>query len=104
MDLRVRRMPCLKAENLSAIAGDNLQYRTHGARWAAQAALNLLGVHVQFREGAAQSVAVHAEFFGCLTLVASMTCEYFRDVTLFELAHCIGVRDASGVHLEDEVV
>ena len=33
-----------------------------------------------------------------------MAREDFCDETLFELTHCIGIGDAGGVHLEDEVV
>lgn len=47
---------------------------------------------------------MHAEFFGCLALVAAMARQDFCDETLFELTHCIGIGDAGGVHLEDEVI
>ena len=89
---------------LAAVAGDDLQAGAHGAGWTAQAALDLLGVHVELREGAAESVAVHAELFGGLALVAAMAGEDFCDETLFELTDRIGVGNAGGMHLEDEAV
>jgi len=47
---------------------------------------------------------MHAKFFGCLALVAAVAGEDFGDETLFELTHCIGIGDAGGVHLYDEIV
>jgi hypothetical protein len=45
---------------------------------------------------------MHAEFFRGFALVATMTREHLEDVTLFELAHSVRVRDAGGEHLQDE--
>jgi hypothetical protein len=44
---------------------------------------------------------VHGEFLCGLALVASVSREDLKDVTLFEFADSIGVCNAGGVHLED---
>ena len=46
---------------------------------------------------------MHAELFCRFTLVAAVTRKNLENVLFLELAHCVGVTDASGVHLEDEV-
>ncbi len=101
MNLKFRRT---RKANVLTDVGDDLQGRADGARRTAQTALDLRGVHVELGERAAQGIAVHAEFFSGFTLIASMTGENFRDVTLLEFAHCIGVGDACCVHLEDEMI
>ena len=46
---------------------------------------------------------MHAKLFCRFTLVAAVTRKNLENVLFLELAHCVGVTDASGVHLEDEV-
>jgi len=99
MKVRRRRRAELTA------AGNDLQTgacRSDRARRAAHAFAYLRGVETKLRECAAQRVAMHAEFFRGFALVATMTREHLEDVTLFELAHGVRVRDASGEHLKDE--
>src|SRR5580704_419226 len=69
---------------------------------AAHAVANLRGVHIEFGEGAAQGVAVHAEFFGGLALVALVLSKHFKDVALLELTNGLRVGNAGTVHLCDE--
>jgi len=65
---------------------------------------NLGGVEVELGEGAAEGVAVHAQFIGCLALIPLMVREHFEDVALLELAHGVRVGDAGVVHLRDKTV
>ena len=70
----------------------------------AHAVANLRGVHVELGQSAAEGVAVHAEFFGGLALVALVLRQNFKDVALFELTNGLRVRDAGAVHLRDRAV
>lgn len=47
---------------------------------------------------------MHPKFLRRLALVSTMTRKNLKDVLLLKLAHCLGVGDTSGVHLENEVV
>ena len=76
----------------------------HRGGRTAQSLLDLCRVHVELGEGTAKCVAMHAELFCSLALVAAMAREYFEDETLFELAHSVRVRKTGGVHLKNEVV
>ena len=103
--MKVRRKRRMNPEEESAAAGDDLQAGSggaHGARRAAHAFANLRGIKAKLRERSAERVAMHAELFRCFALVATMTREDLEDVTLFELAHSLRVRDAGGEHLKDE--
>jgi len=71
---------------------------------AAHAIADLGGVHVEFSQGAAEGVAMHAELFGSLALVALVLCQHFEDVALFELANGLRIRNAGVVHLRDQTV
>src|SRR5664280_2934578 len=51
----------------------------------------------QFRHGAAQRVAVHAQFFGSLTLVSPVCHQHFAQILPFEFAHRIFIADPAGV-------
>jgi hypothetical protein len=88
--------------NVGALAGGWTAHAVADA--VANLAADLGGVEVQLGEGAAEGVAVHAEFVGGLALVALVVREHFKDVALLELAHCIGVGNAGAVHLCDETV
>ena len=86
-------------------AGDNLQAGSRGtnrARRAAHAFADLSRIETKLSERAAECVAMHAKFFRGFALVATMTREDLEDITLFELAHSVRVRDAGGEHLKDE--
>jgi hypothetical protein len=71
---------------------------------AAHAVTDLSGVHVEFGEGTAQGVTVHAKLFGSLALVSLMVRKHFEDVSLFELANGVRVRNSGAVHLRNESV
>jgi hypothetical protein len=65
---------------------------------------NLGGVEVELGESAAEGVAMHAKFIGCLALIPLMVREHFEDVAPLELPHGVRVGDAGGVHLRNETV
>ena len=85
-------------------AGDALDAWALTAGWPTHAVADLRGVHVQLGEGAAESVAMHAEFFGGFALVALVMREHFEDVALLELANGLRVRDTGTVHLCDQTI
>ena len=68
----------------------------------AHAATDRRRVHAQLGHRAAQRVAVHAECFGGLALIATMLRENFVEKTLLELADGVGIAHARCVHLRDE--
>ena len=74
------------------------------AGWAAHAVTDLSGIHIEFGEGAAQSVTVHAKLFGSLALISLVVRKHFEDVTLLELANGVRVRNSGAVHLRNESV
>jgi len=47
---------------------------------------------------------MHAELFGSLTLITTMTCKNLEDEALFELTHGVVIRKSRGMHLKNEVV
>ena len=47
---------------------------------------------------------MHAELFGSLTLIATMTRKNLEDEALLEFAHGIVIRKPRGMHLKNEVV
>jgi len=65
------------------------------------ASADLRRVQVQFRQGPAQRVAVHAELRRGLALVAFVVGQYFKYVAPLELPDRIGIRNASTVHLRN---
>ncbi len=95
--LQIRRNVCLPgagdAENLPPLGWPFACGRP------SHAAANLRGVHVELRKGAAERVAVHAEFFRGLALVSLMLGQDFKDVPPLELSHRLVIGDACTVHL-----
>jgi hypothetical protein len=65
---------------------------------------NLSGSEVKLGEGAAEGIAMHAEFIGSLALIALVVRENLKDVAALKLANGIGVGNARGVHLRNETV
>jgi hypothetical protein len=65
---------------------------------------DLGGVDVKFGEDAAESIAVDAQFFGGLALVASVGGQNFEDKATFEFADRFFVCNASGMHLGHKAV
>ena len=68
------------------------------------AAANLRGIEVEFGEGAAKGIPVHAELFRGLALIALVVGKHFEDVALLELLDGVGVRDSRAVHLDNDSV
>ena len=88
------------------VASIVLSCRTLTGGWTthaiANSVTNLGSVHVELCEGAAQRVAVHAKFVGCLALITLVVREHFEDIALLEFANGIRVRNACTVHLRDK--
>src|ERR1035437_8237955 len=70
----------------------------------AHASTNLRGVHMEFRERAAEGVAMHSQLGRSLALVALVVCQHFKNIALLELPYCVGIRNAGSVHLGDQGV
>lgn len=96
------------ARGCLSVAADDLQSRTRcwadRPGWPAHPASDLRRVKVEFRQGPAQRIAVHPELLGCLALVAPMPGQNLKDEALLELTDGVGVIEAGGMHLEDEIV
>ncbi len=74
------------------------KYRTFAARRALEADANLRGVYIKLSEGAAEGVAVHAEFFGGFALVSLVVRKDGDEVAALEFAHSFSVSDTTRVH------
>jgi len=74
------------------------------ARRPAQSGADQRGIDLQFGQNPAQRVAVHAQFFRRLALVAPVTGQDLEDKPPLEFAHGFVVGDAACVHLGDKVV
>jgi len=81
-----------------------LNTRALAAGGTAHAIADLSGVHVQLGKGAAEGIAVHAELFSGLALIALVVSEDLKDVTLLELANGFRVGDTGAVHLCNESI
>ena len=76
--------------------------RAGAARWALYAVPKLADIDLQFGDGAAQSVAVHAQFARCAALVALVFLEHGENETLLELADAFRIKNVAAVHLQDK--
>jgi hypothetical protein len=74
-------------------------YRTFATCRTLESIANLCWIEIEFRDGAAKSVAVHAQFPGRLALVSSVMRQHFQDEALLELTHCLVIGDTPGMHL-----
>ena len=72
------------------------------ARRAPRAAAQSLDVELQLGDGAAESIAVHAQLAGGLALVALIFLQHGQDESLLEFANCFGIQNAALVHLHDQ--
>jgi hypothetical protein len=70
-------------------------------RRPAHSIADLRRIHVQFGEGPAECVSMHAQLIGCFALVTFVLREDFENVTPFKLAKRIRVGDACTVHLNN---
>ena len=71
---------------------------------AAHAVANLCGIQIEFCQGAAEGVAMHAELFGGLALVSLVMREHLENIALLELLDCVGIGDSRAVHLGNDSV
>lgn len=69
------------------------------AWWAARAIAKSLGIELEFGDGAAESVAVHAELTGRLALISVAVLQNGKNEFLLEFAHGFGISDTAAVHL-----
>lgn len=72
--------------------------------WASHPAADSGCIEVKLGERAAQGVAMHAEFFRGLALVALVMCEDLQDVAPLELPESVGVWNTGTVHLRDQAI
>lgn len=72
------------------------------ARWTASAVAQALHVELEFRDGAAERVPVHAELARGLALVPVVFLENRDDEPLLEFANGFGIQNAALVHLKNE--
>ena len=76
--------------------------RAGAAGWAFDAIAELANVDLQLADGAAQGVAVHAQFARGSALVAFVFLEHGQDEALLEFTHAFGIKNIASVHLQDE--
>ena len=106
MDLEGMITPFDETRALTS-AGNDAKFRTLGVNRPgrpAHALANLGRIHTQLAEGAAEGVAMHAELFGGLALVAAMARQDLKDEALLELAHRVHVRHSCGLHSQNKMV
>jgi hypothetical protein len=66
---------------------DRAKYWTFAARRTLEGGAHFCQVELKFGHRAAQRVAVHAQFFGCLTLIAPVRYQNFSQILPFEVAY-----------------
>src|ERR1035437_10269509 len=89
---------------LAEALAHSAEYRTFAAGRTLEPGPHLSQIEAQLRHGAAQRVAVHAEFCGRLTLVAPVCHEHFTQILFLEFAYGLLVRNTAGVHLRHQAV
>lgn len=75
---------------------------TGAAGWTLDAIAELAHVDLEFSDGSAQGVAVHAEFARRAALVALILLQNGKDEPLFEFPDTFRIKDVAAVHLQDE--
>jgi hypothetical protein len=90
--------------NRRRLADDFLfqRYRAGAAGWALYAVAELADVDLQLGDGAAERVAVHAQFAGGAALVAFVFFEDGQDETFFEFSDAFRIKNIAAVHLQNE--
>ena len=94
-------------ELLAVIAdvGDGGKYAwSLAGGWTSHPAADSGCIEVKLGERAAQGVAMHAEFFRGLALVALVMCEDLQDVAPLELPESVGIWNTGAVHLRDQAI
>jgi hypothetical protein len=76
--------------------------RTSTPRGALDAVTELANVDLQFADGAAERVTVHAQFARGTALVSLVFLEHRQNEALFEFAHAFGVKNVALVHLQNK--
>jgi hypothetical protein len=80
-----------------------LESNRAGAAWGTlHAVAQLANIDFQLREGAAESVAVHAQLACGAALIALVFLEHSQDKALLKLTNSLGVQNVALVHLHDE--
>src|SRR6185312_7336222 len=72
---------------------------TRSAWWTASAIPEVPNVDVQFLNGAAEGIAMHAELPRRPALIALVFFQHYRDKPALEFAHCLGIKNVAAVHL-----
>src|SRR5580658_5949066 len=94
----------LRLELVTGLA-DELLFHGDGAGAAGRAldaVAELADVDFQLGDGAAQGVAMHAQFAGGAALVAFIFLQHGQDETFLELAHAFRIKNIAAVHLQDK--
>jgi hypothetical protein len=84
---------------------DDLFFQGDGAGtagWTLDAIAELTDINLQFADGAAESVAVHAQFAGGATLIAFVFLQNCQDKAFLKLAHSLGIKNITSVHLQNK--
>lgn len=70
--------------------------------WTARTIAQLPHINLELGDGAAEGVAVHAQFAGGAALVAFVFLQDGKDELLLEFADRLGIQDVAFVHLHDQ--
>jgi hypothetical protein len=84
--------------------GYRSKYRTFAAGRTLEAGANFGQIEAKLGHGPAEGIAVDAQFFRGLALVAPVRNQHFTQVLPFEFAHGILVADSAGMHLRHKAV
>ena len=85
-------------------SADDFLFESHSARAAGRAlsAAQLADIDLQLADGAAEGVAVHAQFASGAALVALIFLQHSENEAFLEFADTFGIKDVALVHHEDE--
>src|SRR5579864_882464 len=72
------------------------------AGWTLDAIAQLSDIDFQLGDGAAQGIAVHAQFTGGAALVPPVFLKDRQDEAFLEFANAFGVKDVAAIHLKDK--
>src|ERR1700685_2541994 len=96
---------CMIRAAISALAvalAKRAVYRTFAPRRTLELGAHLGKIQAQLSHGAAQRVAMHAQFFCCLALVSSVRHQHLPQILPLEIAHCLFIAEAARVHLRNQ--
>ena len=97
-------LPFFFAKSLAELAGSALVVARRARAAGRTAGPRAQGpdIEVQLGDGAAESIAVHTELAGRLTLVAFVVLQHRKYEAFLEFADSFGVENAALVHLENQ--